>query len=154
MVNALFAEMPDTRVIHFDDYEVEMPSDLSAWLAAGADFDEWHVPKLVWDLEKARVGRAPVLFEAPLGRAHDATGRSIDFLVFVDVPLEIALARFVSRELNKGGSRLDEYLAMYEPLLHGIYLQQVTQVKRGADLVVDGTRSVDAVVRQILEVLR
>jgi len=83
---------PNSDVIHFDRYPVQMPEDLTAWLGDGADFNQWSVPGLADDLARAHDGEGLVVYEAPLGRRHELTGAHIDFLVFIEIPLEIALA--------------------------------------------------------------
>jgi uridine kinase len=40
-----------------------------------------------------------IIFEGPLGRVHQKTGQSIDYLVFIDTPLEVGLARMVLRDI-------------------------------------------------------
>jgi uridine kinase len=140
--------------VHFDDHPVEMPPDLPAWLADGADFNLWNAPELEAKLATARSGDGLVLFEAPLGRRHQGSGEFIDYLVFIEVPLEIALARFVRRELSGDGpSILPEYIDAYETLARDVYQEQLKQVMPEADLVVDGRQPIEVTVRSILDAL-
>ena len=92
IVKGIGRPIPDTLVIYFDRYPVQMPEDLPVWLGNGADFNQWSAPGLADDLVRARDGGELVVFEAPLGRRHELTGAHIDFLVFIEIPLEIALA--------------------------------------------------------------
>lgn len=102
--------------IHFDRYPVDMPADISRWLAEGADFNEWQAAELADVVSQVGAGGQVVIFEAPLGWRHQATGKHIDFLVFIEVPLEIALARFVIRELSGDRTGLIDYIHSYESL--------------------------------------
>jgi uridine kinase len=154
IVRELAASLPGSTVVHFDNHPVEMPHDLSAWLADGADFDLWKAPDLEAELASAISGDELVLFEAPLGRRHQGSGQFIDFLVFIEVPLEIALARFVRRELSGAGpSILPGYIEAYETLARDVYQEQLKQVMPEADLVVDGRQPIEVNVRLILDVL-
>lgn len=152
IVRQLSASLPGSLAVHFDSHPVEMPADLPGWLAGGADFNEWKTPDLEAELAAVCSGSEAVVFEAPLGRRHRGSGGFIDFLVFIEVPLEIALARFVRRELRGDSSGLAEYIEAYEPLARAVYLEQHRQVLPEADLVVDGRQPTDENVQLILEV--
>lgn len=140
-------------VIHFDRYPVHMPDDLPGWLGNGADFNQWLAPELEADLVRARESDEVVVFEAPLGRRHELTGVYIDFLVFIEIPLEIALARLVRRELAGESAMLVEYIDAYEAVARDVYREQLRQVAPDADLVVDGRVPVETNVGLILEAL-
>lgn len=154
LVRELAKAIGDSVVIHFDRYPVQLPEDMPAWLADGADFDRWSIPGLDEDLAEARQGDRPVVFEAPLGRRHLKTGAHIDFLVFIEVPLEIALARLVRRELAGESVNLAEYIDAYESVARDVYREQLRQVAPDADLIVDGRSDVDTNVSVVLEALR
>lgn len=121
--SALLAELvtriPQASAIHYDDYQqvTERPMDeVVAWLDDGASLDFIEVPLLVEHLQSLKRGEAvrnpdsgdwiqpaPVLLlETPMGRAHAPTGRLIDSLVWLDLPLDLALAR-------KLGSFIDDF---------------------------------------------
>ena len=54
------------------------------------------------DWERARVGPAKyVVADAPLGRAHSDSGRFIDLMVFIDTPLDVAMARRILRDIDR-----------------------------------------------------
>ena len=100
-------------------------------------------------------GRYLVL-ETQFGRRHAATGRHIDFLVWIDTPLDLALARKL-RQLAAG---IDERDAAFVPWLRGYlesYLDLVSEslqvqrdsVRAQADLIVDGTQRPAAVLAQV-----
>lgn len=159
LLDALHARMPDAAALRFDDYEVALPTNWEAWLADGARFDDWEVPALHADLFEMKRAESPfrwLLFEAPLGRAHAATGELIDFVVFIDTPLEVALSRWVKRRLaaeEPNPAFVAGYLAMYEAVLRNIYLEQRRQVRASADLVLDGLDPVDTWVDQVVKAL-
>ena len=111
-----------------------------------------------------------VLVDGPLGRAHPPTAGMIDFLVFLDTPLDIALARVVrgqagraTRSSEPEAARnfavwLEGYLDNYARFMRRSYDVQRMTVMPQADLVLDGTftpdRLVELAVKAIAERIR
>ena len=154
LAEALLAELGDAQAIYMDDYErmTREPLDAVArWAERGADFDELPLPRLAEDLRRLKEESAAryVVFETQFGRAHRATGELIDYSIWIDVPLEVALARkikaFTAAALGEEPARarerlhwLDGYVAGYLGLVRRLLLVQAQKVRPRADLVVDG----------------
>ena len=101
--------LANSVTISFDDYDFDTvhPSSYRQWLEEGADCNAWKTPRLSDDLGKLKEGKSIispvddrivnpqryVIFDAPLGYAHAETGKFIDFMVFIDTPLDVAMAR-------------------------------------------------------------
>ncbi|MBV9151144.1 MAG: hypothetical protein JO213_20200 [Alphaproteobacteria bacterium] len=91
-----------------------------------------------------------LLFETPFGRLHRATGACIDVLVWIDTPLDLALARAIlaftrnvqrDRAPHAARNFIEwqlQYISFYSTVRE-MYLAQRQQVAPGADLVIDGT---------------
>ena len=167
----LAALTPDSAMISFDDYDGSTvhPSSFRSWLDQGADYNAWKTPRLASDLRRLREGRpiehpidgsqvgpgSSIIFDAPLGRAQKETGSLIDFMVFIDTPLDVALARRLLRDADTEDIvSLSDKIRTY--LDHGrqAYLEMDKQIKPACDLIVDGTKSVDAIVEEVASVLR
>lgn len=154
LARALLAELGDAQAIYMDDYErmTREPLDAVArWAERGADFDELSLPRLAEELRRLKEEGASryVVFETQFGRAHRATGALIDFSIWIDVPLEVALARkikaFTAAALGEEPATarerlcwLDGYVAGYLGLVRRLLLVQAEKVRPRADLVVDG----------------
>lgn len=154
LAQALLAELGDAQAIYMDDYERmtrEPLGQVARWAERGADFDELEVPRLAEELWRLKNGSAAryVVFETQFGRAHRATGALIDFSIWIDVPLEVALARkvkaFTAEALADEPARtrerlqsLEGYLAAYLTLVRRLLLIQAEKVRPQADLVLDG----------------
>lgn len=183
LVTALAKALGHATALRFDDYEIatsQSIEQLSQWLAAGADFDQLQAPGLANDLLTLRAGghivargelkadkatsttNGLIVFEMPLGRAWSATAAHIDLLIWVDVPLDIALARRISEiisdlttrepvDLQRGLAWLNDYLAHYIHTLHSVMQAQRHAVRPKADLVLDGHRDISAMVDQVLQ---
>ena len=165
--------LEDTIALHFDDYDDTNvhPNDIQGWFAAGADYDAYETPVFTGHLQALKAGRtirypigdvtiAParyVVADAPLGRAHADSGRFIDLMVFIDTPLDIAMARRVLREIDREEYRTpDEALQYVKDELSGylaqarpIYEEFQERMRATSDLIVDGTFSIDEIVEKI-----
>lgn len=144
---------------HFEQITALPPADIQAWLLAGAEPDRWHVPGLEDALVRLSAGETVtdpltgerisaeryVIYEAPFGRWDTRYGRHIDVLVWIDTPLDIALARKL-RQLLGGFSGspdavqpwLQGYLTSYLEFVEALLRLQREKVRPAADIVVDG----------------
>ena len=171
----------DAVSIHFDDYTTAetYPEDPAALLKEGADFNMIKSPLLAQHLQALRTGNVVtnpntgeaivparhIIFEGPLGRAQHETGQHIDFLVFIDTPLEIGLARMVSRlippaEEEMAAGELKERFNALKGLLNGYlswmrlgYLAQFDQIRPVSDLVLAWNQPVEDQAQAIIDAL-
>ena len=181
LVNALAQALHEKYTLNFDHYEHatrKSAPDMDHWLAEGADFNALEAPGLPEDLATLRGGgtivdkitgnnhrcERHVVFEMPLGRAWSRTAQHIDVLIWVDVPLDVALARRVreiavnlqrqnSAQMAAGLAWIDDYLRTYASTIHTVLEAQRRVVRPGADLVVDGLLEVASSVQQVLHYL-
>ena len=173
-VTRRLAEVLDDAVaLYFDDYDDTNvhPDDLQRWFAAGADYDTYDTPIFTRHLQALKAGRnirypiggaivGPakyVVADAPLGRAHSDSGRFIDMVVFIDTPLDVAMARRVLRDIERKVAwtgdlalqhvkdELSGYLARARP----IYEHFRERIRVSSDVIVDGTLSIDDLVERI-----
>jgi len=168
LTTALAQALGDAPVLRFDDYQTatrQSVDELEAWLAAGADFDALQAPGLADEMARLRGGPEQggwLVFEMPLGRAYRETAAAIDLLVWLDVPLDVALARKL-RELAHAASSepqadardalhwIDDYLGHYLTTVRKVLDVQRTRVPAAADIVLDGCAATGELVRQVLE---
>lgn len=171
LTDALAALLGDAPVLRFDDYQQatrQSVEELEAWLAAGADFNTLHAPGLVEQLDRLRsdAGQGEwLVFEMPLGRAYRATAGAIDMLVWLDVPLDVALARKL-RELAASARSapledaraalqwIDDYLGHYIATVRKVLQAQRERVAPMADVVLDGCVDTNTLARQVLTRIR
>jgi uridine kinase len=181
------AELLDGTTLFFDDYAPRLdpyPEDLINWIENGADLNQWKAPhfaKAVAALKRGEsvahpdghqtiVPRGFIVIEDPIGRGHDEMSELIDFMVFIDTPLEIALARrllsnldylrdglFTDLEKRTAGesietiiSALRRYLTDYLDVSRPVYVAVAEQVKANCDLILNGCLEVDELARQLV----
>jgi hypothetical protein len=171
LVRALAAQLGDACTLHMDDYERmtrEPMERVQRWAERGADFDELAVPLLGEHLARLKSGEALrhiaprkyIVFETQFGRAHSATGALIDFLIWIDVAPDIALARklkaFAVEALRDERPRdrlawLDAYLGNYLALVRRLLVLQTERVRPQADLALDGGGALEPMVARARE---
>ena len=165
----LSARLHDAPILHYDDHETltrRSPAEIERWLDDGARLDEIPVPGYAEKLTSLKAaGTAHVVVDGPLGRAHPPTAAMIDFLFFIDTPLDIALARVVRKQAklaahtpDRDGAPkfvgwLEGYLDNYARFMRRSYVMQRALVLPQADLVLDGTLTPDRLAEAMLGTL-
>ena len=150
--------LSNSVTLYFDDYDDTNvhPENRQEWLQKGADYNAWKTPTLTKDLKTLKSGNpitsvldgsiiSPaqfIIFDAPLGRAHCDSGRFIDYMVFIDTPLDVAMARRLLRD-DCPIESLKESLSSYLDGGRTIYLQFEQQIKEKSDLILDGSLPID-----------
>ena len=173
-VTRRLAEVPgDAVAIHFDDYDDTNvhPADIQRWFLAGADYNAYETPVFTRHLQALKAGRSIcypvggrivesarcVVADAPLGRAHSASGRLIDLMVFIDTPLDVAMARRILRDIgpaiqwppDESLRHVKAQLAGYEARARPVYEHFQARMRADSDLIIDGTLDLDLVVERI-----
>lgn len=172
LAHALAQMLGSAGVLEFDRYEqatARSMEDLGRWLREGADFNVLAAPGLRADLERLKQGesdRRYLLFEMPLGREHAETAPLIDFLIWIDLPLDVALARklheLTSRALHSPApdehgralAWLNGYLDSYLAVVREVLVVQHNRVRPRADLFVDGLADFPNLIAQTAQLLR
>jgi hypothetical protein len=163
LAKLLVAQLGDACALYMDDYERmtrKPPEEVRRWAERGASFDELDIPLLGEHLARLKSGepvrgivpRKYIVFETQFGRGHAPSGALIDRLLWIDVPLEIALARKV-KSLALDAQRdaqprerlawLDGYLCNYLALVRELLLLQAERVRPQAELVLDGSGALE-----------
>ena len=99
-----------------------------------------------------------IVVDAPLGRVHTESGKYFDFMVFVDTPLDVAMARRLSRDLALDSAdnetetiaNLMAEAEAYPHKIRPIFTSHAERIKPTCDLVLDGTLSLDELASAII----
>lgn len=161
LTRALAARIEGATPVHFDDHETltrRPPEAILAWLRRGGAWRELDVTGIADDLDRLRhgSGSGPVLFDTPLGRCHPSLAESIDFVIWLEVPLDLALARKLGDMARWPGdagefrSWLGSYLAHYLDGIRDIVARQVAEVSSSADVSLDGRTGIATLADQAL----
>ncbi len=178
IVQHLAQAVTHAMALSFDEYDEVTeganlhPENLQQWLRAGADYNAWQMPGLIRDLAKlkqgqpirspidgARLAPQPLIFlDVPFGYANAQLRPYLDYVVYIDTPLDIAMARRIARDYSPQAQpnaavarqQIQKMAATYLAWARQAYLAQDRQIKPDCDLVVDGALSIGVLVEQIL----
>jgi uridine kinase len=177
------AEMLENSIaIHFDDYETpdtypKNPLDL---MKNGFNFNVIKSPLLAQHLQMLKNGEtvttpqgevlAParfIVYEGPLGYAQHETGQFIDYMVFIDTPLEVGLARRFSRSIatshyedlnHEQLLRLVKHLKSFSDdyllWIRKVYQIQLDIIRPASDLILEWDQTQEALTKDIIQALK
>jgi len=153
-------------VLCFDDFDETnlCPEDFYEWWKRGADLREFDCPNMgkAVDDEIQSGASEFIILDYPFGRDHPRFQALIDLSVFVDTPLDVALARRIIRDHGVVAGetaapvldQLREELGHYLEKARFLYLAAANRHKPGCDLVLDGCHSLQELRNQVLERIR
>ena len=162
----LLQESLTTSVVFcFDDFDETnlYPEDFYEWWKRGADLREFDcagMAKAVDD-EIRRGTTEFIIMDYPFGRDHPKFQTLIDLSVFIDTPLDVAMARRILRDhgVAPGETAADVLNQLRGELSH--YLEKgrypyldTDRHKSGSDLILNGCCSLQELRNQVLERMR
>ncbi|WP_335948129.1 AAA family ATPase [Salipiger bermudensis] len=155
------AERTGATLLRYDDFETftrNGPAAMRDWIARGAPYDEMEAPGLANAIERALASRATVLLDTPLGPLDPALGERRAFAVWIELPLDVALARKLT-QLNDSVPNgqeprflrwLDGYLAAYQDFVHHACQIQRQRLRSRSDCEIDGTISAESALTDLI----
>ena len=153
VTKCLAEQLPNSRALHFDDFDLRGPEDFAKWLDEGGDPHAWDLTPLV-DAFSTLCAESPeyVVLDYPFLYRHGQMRGFINLAVFVDTPLDIAMARriirdFEGRVIEDVIAEIQHYLSRARPA----FVDMLTTVKPASDLIVDGTLPLWDIVKSIRE---
>ena len=156
-VNAVKKKLPRCASLHFDDYsfdgEVE---DFYQWVLDGADYNVWDLSPLKADIEKIiRSGKYDyLLLDYPFAYRHNLIRDYIDCAVFIDTPLDIAMARRILRDMNNASAdEIREEMNVYLNYARIAYVQMLKDIKPSSDYVIDGVQDLEYITMELLDII-
>ena len=135
--------------------------------AENYDCNEWHTEPIAADIE--RLMKEPydyIILDYAFGYLNDCVGKHIDLTVFIDTPLDVALARHIIREYTSRSKEsdfglsdvdevsleaLDKELRWYLTRSRPTYTKMSEMHKPVSDLIVDGTKTPEEIADIIIK---
>jgi uridine kinase len=188
VVTALKERLANTAVIYWDDYgsqfspegengsssrrflpvtdEVDPIRDINEWAADRFNCNEWNTKPVAIDIE--RLLKEPldyIILDYPFGYLNECVGKYIDLTVFIDTPLDVALAWRIIRDYTSRSQEsdfgladieelsfagLDEELRWYLTNSRPTYAKLPEMHKPVSDLIMDGTKLPEEIVDEII----
>lgn len=157
VVNAIKDRLPRTASLHFDDYSFEGEvEDFSKWVSEGADVNVWDLSPLKSDIERIiRSGEYDwLLLDYPFAYQHQMIKDYLNCCIFINTPLDIALARRVLRDMKEASedeirSEMDTYLKCARIA----YVQMLKDHLSASDYVIDGANELETIINEIMEII-
>ena len=131
--------------------------DFHQWVLDGADYSVWNLDPLERDILKIKdSGECELLImDYPFSNCHPLIKPYINLSVFIDTPLDIALARRILRDYgDASGQEIRADLECYIKYARIAYLQMLKDVKPSSDYVVDGSMPLIEIVECIADCIR
>ena len=157
IVNELKKQIPNTMSLHFDDYSFEGEvDDFYAWTMQGADYNVWNLSPLIKDILEIKKNSDSeyLLLDYHFAYCHETLSKYIDCAIFIDTPLDIAMARRILRDMNNAtGEEIRQDLEMYLKYARVAYVQMLKDVLPSSDYVIDGTKELEEKTNEIKKII-
>ena len=157
IINELKRRLKNSYSLHFDNYSFEGEvDDFNKWGREGAKYNVWNLAPLVDDVNKIQIeGKYDyLLLDYPFAYCHKALKNKIDVAIFIDTPLDIALARRTLRDMKKAsGDEIRNEMEGYLKYARIAYLQMLKDILPSSDYVVDGSLKIDEITSKIMEII-
>ncbi|WP_067730495.1 AAA family ATPase [Oceanobacillus damuensis] len=145
----------NSKTLYFDDYDFDGPDDIIEWVDNGANYDKWDLAPLIRDIEALLAEPLDyIVLDFPFAYKHSKISNLIDFAVYIDTPLDIAMARRVIRDFNNSSNE-SILIEMENYISDGRrgYLEMLKSIKPDSDIIVDGSLSVVKITDNIYEAI-
>jgi uridine kinase len=159
IVKQLNGKLMNSKALYFDDYDFDdCPDDICEWVENGANYTEWILTPLIDNLQlllsENNQSLEYILLDYPFAYQHNEMSKLIDFTIFIDTPLDIAMARRILRD-NMDTCIEDLRSEMVNYLNRGrfAYLEMLKTIKPNSDYIVDGSLPIASILNILLEII-
>ncbi len=157
IVNELKKQLPNTRALHFDDYSFEGEvNDFCEWAKQGADYNVWNLEPLIKDIHEIQKSSdcEYLLLDYPFAYCHKALSQYIDCAIFIDTPLDVAMARRILRDMGDAtGDEIRQDMEMYLKCARIAYVQMIKDILPSSDHVIDGMKEISEKTDEIKNII-
>lgn len=158
IINELKKKIKSAKSLHFDDYDFEGEvDDFHQWVINGADYNVWNLEPLKDDILKFKEDTEVqyILLDYPFAYKNDLIKPFIDCAIFIDTPLDIAMARRVLRDMsNSTGDEIRTDMSFYLKYARIAYEEMLNTILPNSDYVVDGSIQLDEIIKQIMNIIK
>ena len=157
LVNAIKDKLTRTASHHFDDYSFDGEvNDFYKWVSDGANYNVWDLSPLKADIEKIiNSDRYDyLLLDYPFAYQNKMIKDYLDCCIFIDTPLDIALARKVLRDMKESSADDIRYeMDVYLKYARIAYVQMLQDILPISDYVIDGTKELKIIINEAVEII-
>ena len=157
LVNAIKDKLTRTASLHFDDYSFDGEvNDFYKWVSDGANYNVWDLSPLKADIEKIinSYRYDYLLLDYPFAYQNKMIKDYLDCCIFIDTPLDIALARKVLRDMKESSADDIRYeMDVYLKYARIAYVQMLQDILPISDYVIDGTKELKIIINEAVEII-
>lgn len=157
VVNMLKEKLDNVCSLHFDDYTFEREvKDFYQWVLDGANYNVWNLKPLEEDIIKIMESGnyEYLILDYPFAYCNEQIKKYIDKAIFIDTPLDVALARRILRDMtDASGDEIRNDLELYLKYARIAFVQMQKDVLPTSDYVVDGTMNLDNIAEKIVGII-
>lgn len=157
IINAIKDRLPKATSLHFDDYafdgEVE---DYCKWVSEGADYHVWDLSPLQADIEKIINSDEYdyLLLDYPFAYQNEIIKDYLDCCIFIDTPLDIAMARRVLRDMQEASAdEIRNEMELYLKYARIAYVQMLKDILPTSDYVIDGANALESIIEEVMDII-
>ncbi|MGG7141988.1 hypothetical protein ACQPVP_00775 [Clostridium nigeriense] len=158
VIQSLNNQLTSSKALYFDDYDFEeCPDDFFEWVQSSCDYNLWNTDILVKDINYLlnQSNLEYILLDYPFAYKNDKVAPYIDYTIFIDTPLDIAMARRILRDkINESVDLLENDLINYLSKGRVAYLEMIKTIKPNSDFIIDGTLELDDIVTEIIKKIK
>ncbi|WP_077596732.1 nucleoside/nucleotide kinase family protein [Oceanobacillus kimchii] len=148
---ALQEELDQSKVIHFDQYDIPSPDDFSNWIENSANYNDWDLHKIDEEIQELyKQNWKYIILDYPFLYENQQLVDKIDIAFYINTPLDIAMARRILRDIYDI-SVLRNDLQIYLENGRKAYLQMEKVIQPHADYVISGQQPVSNIVSEIVK---
>ena len=157
-VNELLNRLPNSEALFFDDRDYAAISgitDLGEWERNGWDMSQWNIQDLVDDIEQLLHENPDyIILDYPFGYMQNDLSSYISLVVFIDTPLDIAMARRMLRDFrNSSTNDIMDDMEWYLDEGRELFISSNEIQSQDADLIIDGSLSVNERCDEIIKAI-
>ncbi len=156
-VNEIKRQLSNVQTLHFDDYVFEGEvDDFYQWVLDGADYNVWNLEPLEKDILKIKINGDCdyLILDYPFAYCNEQIRKYIDVAIFIDTPLDIALARRILRDMgDASGKEIRNDLRGYLNYARIAFVQMQKDILPSSDYVIEGTMSIETIVENIINII-
>ncbi len=157
VVNLIKDRLQRTASLHFDEYSFEGEvEDFYKWVSKGADYNVWDLSPLIADIEKIiNSGEYDyLLLDYPFAYQNKMMKDYLDCCIFIDTPLDIAMARRVLRDMKEASADdIRNEMNTYLKYARIAYVQMLTDILPISDYVIDGAKELEDIINEAMEII-
>jgi uridine kinase len=137
--------------------------DYCEWSESCADCNEWNLVAITDEVKRSLSESLDyIILDYPFGTVHLDVGSYVDFSVWIDIPLDVSLARRILRDFTRRSEarrplkrntaeEVSSYLDFYISRDRDTFFRHIETIKPFADLVVDGMKTLEEIANEIFK---